>query len=151
MLALGSGGGAGRLTLNGLPVRGAFAIGYVHSVYQAPSAEVFTVEGRRFTMRAIVSTSQGVLDYYAVEGDRTRTRDGLWVLRLAAPASYGELSLLTTSIGRRTLLSGERCLALYPATGAAQVRLAVLLTAEVRGEPCPPPFDRLAPTASLSV
>ncbi|MFC4120122.1 DUF1850 domain-containing protein [Nonomuraea zeae] len=143
MLTLGA-GGAGRLTVNGLPVRGSFAIGYVHSVYKAPSAELFTVEGRRFTMRAVVSTSPAVLDYYAIEGDRARTPDGLWVLRLTAPAAYDELSLLTTSIGRRTLLADGRCLALYPGSGAAQVRLAVSLTLGVRGEPCRPPFDRLA-------
>jgi hypothetical protein len=140
-MALGAGGGAGRLTVNGLPVPGAFAIGYVHSVYKAPSAELFTVDGRRFTMWAVVSTTPNVLDYYAVEGARTRTPDGRWMLRLAAPATYDELSLLTTSIGRRTLLAGERCLALFPASGAAQVRLAVRLTLDVRGEPCRPPYD----------
>ncbi|MEV0383838.1 DUF1850 domain-containing protein [Nonomuraea sp. NPDC050643] len=136
MVALGSGGGAGRLTVNGLPVSGGFAIGYVHSIYRVPSAEVFTVEGRRFTMRAVVSVNEGVLDYYAVEGTRTRAPDGLWVLRLAEPATYGELSLLTTSIGRRTLIADGRCLPLYPATGAAEVRLALRLTLDVRGEPC---------------
>ncbi|MFG1702049.1 DUF1850 domain-containing protein [Nonomuraea sp. M3C6] len=141
-MALGS-GGAGRLTVNGLPVvAGAFSIGYVHSIYKAPSAELFTVEGRRFTMRAVVSTNESVLEYYAVEGARTRTPDGQWVLRLATPATYDELSLLTTSIGRRTLISGGRCLPLYPATGAAEVRLAVELTPDVRGEPCRPPYSQ---------
>ncbi|MBF8186838.1 DUF1850 domain-containing protein [Nonomuraea sp. K274] len=141
-MALGSGGGAGRLTVNGLPVAGGFAIGYVHSVYRAPSAEVFTVEGRRFTMRAIVSASENVLDYYAVAGGRSRTPAGLWVLRLARPATYDELSLLTTSIGRRTLLAGGRCLPLYPATGAAEVWLTVRLTPDVHGEPCRPPYNQ---------
>ncbi|TDD01645.1 DUF1850 domain-containing protein [Nonomuraea deserti] len=142
--ALGSGGGAGRLTVNGLPVvAGSFAIAYVHSVYKAPSAEVFTVEGRRFTMRAVVSANDSVLDYYALDGTRARTPEGLWVLRLAAPATYDGLSLLTTSIGRRTLLAGGRCLPLYPASGAAQVRVAVRLTPDVRGRPCRPPYDGL--------
>ncbi|MEV1175459.1 DUF1850 domain-containing protein [Nonomuraea sp. NPDC049784] len=136
--ALCPGSGAGRLTVNGLPVvSGAFSILYVHSIYKAPSAEVFTVEGRRFTMRAVVSSNESVLDYYALDGTRTRTSDGAWVLRLAAPATYEELSLLTTSIGRRTLASGGRCLPLYPAYGAAQVRLAVEARLAVRSEPCP--------------
>ncbi|WP_237106998.1 DUF1850 domain-containing protein [Nonomuraea sp. MG754425] len=135
--ALGSGGGAGRPAVNGLPVvAGAFAIGYVHSIYRAPSAEVFTVEGRRFTMRAVLSVNEGVLDYYAVEGERVRLPGDVWLLRLAEPASYEELSLLTTSIGRRTVVSGGRCLPLYPATGAREVRLTVGLTQDAHGGPC---------------
>ncbi|KAB8190039.1 DUF1850 domain-containing protein [Nonomuraea phyllanthi] len=139
--ALCSGGDAARLTVNGLPVvSGAFSLLYVHSIYRAPSAELFTVEGRRFTMRAVVSTNDSVLDYYALDGTRGRTPDGLWVLRLAAPATYDELPLLTTSIGRRTLASGGRCLPLYPAAGAARVRVAVRSGPAVPGEPCRPPF-----------
>ncbi|WP_188194818.1 DUF1850 domain-containing protein [Nonomuraea sp. SYSU D8015] len=142
-MALGSGDGAGRLTVNGLPVgSGGFMIGYVHSIYKAPSAELFTVEGRRFTMRAVISASENVLDYYALAGTRSRTRTGAWLLRLAEPATYEELSLLTTSIGRRTLIAGGRCLPLYPGAGAAEVRLKVELTRDVRGEPCRPPYDR---------
>ncbi|HEX4817943.1 MAG TPA: DUF1850 domain-containing protein [Nonomuraea sp.] len=141
MAALGTGDGAGRPAVHGLPVTGGFLIGYVHSIYHAPSAEVFTVEGRRFTMRAVVSTSESVLDYYAVAGTRLRTPAGAWVLRLAEPAAYEELSLLTTSIGRRTLVAGGRCLPLYPESGAAEVRLAVEPTPFPRGRPCRPPFD----------
>ncbi|MEV4112514.1 DUF1850 domain-containing protein [Nonomuraea sp. NPDC049695] len=141
--ALCSGAGAGRLTVNGLPVvSGSFSILYVHSVYKAPSAEVFTVEGRRFTMRAVVSADESVLDYYALDGTRTRTPDGAWVLRLATPATYEELSLLTTSIGRRTLASGGRCLHLYPASGAARVRLDVETRLDVRSEPCGPAYSQ---------
>ncbi|MFC5832111.1 hypothetical protein [Nonomuraea insulae] len=139
MAALGTGSGAGRLTVNGLPVvAGRFMIGYVHSIYRAPSAEVFTVEGGRFTMRAVLSLNEGVLDYYDLEGERIRLPGGGWLLRLAEPATYGELSLLTTSIGRRTVISGDRCLPLYPA--AAEVRLKLRLTTEVRGEPCRLPY-----------
>ncbi|NRQ32166.1 DUF1850 domain-containing protein [Nonomuraea sp. NN258] len=145
MTALGSASGAGRLTVNGLPVpaSGAFAIGYVHSIYRAPSAELFTVTGRGFTMWAVVSHSENVLDYYALDGARTRTPEGHRLLRLAAPARYRELSLLTTAIGRRTLLAAGRCLPLYPETGAAEVRLSLRLTLDPRGEPCGPPFDTL--------
>ncbi|MEV0622733.1 DUF1850 domain-containing protein [Nonomuraea sp. NPDC050404] len=149
MAALGSGDGAGRLTVHGLPVvAGSFAIGYVHSIYRAPSAEVFTVEGGRFTMRAVVSASEGVLDYYAVAGERVRLPEGMWLLRLAEPATYTELSLLTTPIGRRTVLSGRRCLPLYPAAG--EVRLALALTRDVRGGPCPAPFAGRLQRAALT-
>lgn len=144
MLALGSGSGAGRLSVNGLtlPASGVFAIGYVHSIYRAPSAEVFTVEGGRFTMRAVVSGNGGVLDYYAVEGERGHLPGGLRVLRLARPATYDDLALIATPIGRRTLLAGGRCLPLYPASGARQVRVAVTLSLDDRGGPCPPPYSQ---------
>jgi hypothetical protein len=142
VVALGSGDGAGRPAVHGLPVAGRFLIGYVHSIYRAPSAEVFTVEGRRFTMRAVVSTSVSVLDYYAVPGTRARTPAGAWVLRLAEPATYEELSLLTTSIGRRTLVAGGRCRPLYPRAGAAEVLLSVEPTLEPRGEPCRDPYSQ---------
>ncbi|MEU8365131.1 DUF1850 domain-containing protein [Nonomuraea sp. NPDC048882] len=139
--ALGAGGGAGHLTVNGLPVVGGrFSIGYVHSIYRAPSAEVFTVEGRRFTMREVLSRNEGVLDYYAVEGERVRVPGGLWKLVLAEPVAYESLSLLTTSIGRRTVISGGRCLPLFPAEG--EVRLALRLTPGTRGEPCRPPYNQ---------
>jgi hypothetical protein len=144
VLAVGSGSGAGRLAVNGLvlPRSGVFAIGYVHSVYRAPSAEIFTVEDRRFTMRAVVSDSGGVLDYYALDGERSRLPGGRWLLRLAVPATYDELPLIATPIGRRTLLAGGRCLPLYPASGARRVRVAVELTAHDRGGPCPPPYSQ---------
>ncbi|WP_336205020.1 DUF1850 domain-containing protein [Nonomuraea sp. LPB2021202275-12-8] len=144
VLALGSGGGAGRPAVNGLvlPPSGVFAIGYVHSIYRAPSAEVFTVEGSRFTMRAVVSASGGVLDYYALDGERSRLPDGLWLLRLAVPATYEELPLIATPIGRRTLLAGGRCLPLYPASGARQVRVAVAPALDDRGVPCAPPYNQ---------
>lgn len=144
MLVLGSGGGAGRPAVNGLmlPPSGAFALAYVHSVYRAPSAELFTAEDGRFTMRAVVSAGGGVLDYYALDGTRSRTPDGAWLLRLAAPATYEELSLLATPIGRRTLIAGGRCLPLYPDEGAREVTIRVGLTLEDRGVPCPPPYNQ---------
>ncbi|MFI6902097.1 hypothetical protein ACIBKY_12595 [Nonomuraea sp. NPDC050394] len=93
-------------------------------MYHAPSAEIFSVEGRRFTMRAVISGSAGVLDYYALDGARSRT-GGLWVLRLSAPVTYDGLELIASPVGRRTLVAGGRCLPLYPASGATRVRLAV--------------------------
>ncbi|MGR6921293.1 DUF1850 domain-containing protein [[Actinomadura] parvosata] len=150
MAALGTGGGAGRPAVNGLPVvAGTFSIAYVHSVYRAPSAEVFTVEGARFTMRAVVSLSGGVLDYYALEGERARLPGGAYVLRPAEPATYEELTLLTTPIGRRTLVSGGRCLPLHPERGAREVRLALALAQPAPGLPCPGVFAALQPVLLL--
>lgn len=142
--ALGPAAGAGRPAVNGLvlPPSGVFAIGYVHSVYRAPSAEVFTAEGTRFTMRAVVSAGGGVLDYYAVEGARSRLPGGGWLLRLAAPATYEELEVYGTPLGRRTLVAGGRCLPLHPTAGSRRVRVTVGAALEDRGGPCPPPYDQ---------
>ncbi|GAA0941383.1 hypothetical protein [Nonomuraea longicatena] len=112
--------------MGGLPVPGGtFALAYVHSMYGAASAELFTVEGRRFTMRAVVSTSGGVIDYYQLDGRRSRTPDGLWTLRLATPVGYDALDLIASPVGRRTLMAGGRCLALYPPSGSRELRLTV--------------------------
>ncbi|WP_187414716.1 DUF1850 domain-containing protein [Nonomuraea sp. PA05] len=148
-LTLGSGDGAGCPAVNGLPVTRGFALAYVHSIYRAPAAEVFTVAGGRFTMRAVVSVNEGVLDYYAVEGQRVRLPGGLWLLRPAEPATYAELSLLTTSIGRRTVIADGRCLPLYPATGASEVRLSLALTRQPASRPCPRAFAALQPVLLL--
>ncbi|WP_084958472.1 hypothetical protein [Thermoactinospora rubra] len=108
--------------------------------------EVFTVEGRRFTMRAVVSTSGGVLDYYALEGTRETLPGGLFRLTLAAPAAYESLDLIATPIGRRTLVaggpSGWRCLPLFPPSGSRQVRLTVRLELEDRGGACPAVYSQ---------
>ncbi|MEW9552772.1 DUF1850 domain-containing protein [Nonomuraea sp. NPDC050783] len=142
VLACAAGGGAAGPAVAGLPVPGGFLIGYVHSVYHAPTAEVFTVEGDRFTMRAVVSAGGGVLDYYALAGPRGRTRDGAYALRLARPATYAELSLLATALGRRTLVAGGRCRPLYPPAGAAELRLRVRTVPAAPGGPCPPPYNQ---------
>ncbi|MEV0201322.1 DUF1850 domain-containing protein [Nonomuraea sp. NPDC050691] len=145
MLALAPAAGAGRPAVAGLllPPSGIFALAYVHSVYRAPSAEVFTARGGRFTMWAVVSSSGGVIDYYALDGTRSRTPDGGWALRLAVPVTYDELPLIATPIGRRTLVAGGRCLPLHPASGARAITLTVRPALDDRGGPCPPPFDRL--------
>ncbi|WP_327085325.1 DUF1850 domain-containing protein [Nonomuraea sp. NBC_01738] len=142
MLALGSGGGTGRLSVDGVPVGRGFALVYTHSMYKALSAEIFTVEGRRFTMRAVVSASGGVLDYYQLDGARSRTPAGLYVLALATPVTYDALDLIATPVGRRTLLAGHRCLPLYPATGATSVRLALAPSTAGAGGPCPAAYNQ---------
>lgn len=139
-----SGASPGRPAIGGLPLtNGWFAIGYVHSMYHAPSAEIFTVSKEGFTMRAVVSTSGGVLDYYAIDGQRSRLPGGMWALWLDTPATYTSLDLIASPVGRRTLLSGSRCLPLFPSTGANAVRLELETVAPgTPAQACPEPYNQ---------
>lgn len=125
-----------------LPDDGTFALAYVHSAYRAPTVEVFSAAGRRFTMYAIASPNEAVLDYYAVAGPRSAS-SGWWVLRLDEPQVFDELPLIATPVGRRTLVTGRDCVPLYPARGAYDLRIRIIrgrpATRPVgRSEPCPP-------------
>jgi hypothetical protein len=146
-----AGGACGSPAVGGLPVPGgAFALAYVHSMYGAASAELFTVEGRRFTMRAVVSTSGGVIDYYQLDGLRSRTPDGLWTLTLAAPVGYDALDLIASPVGRRTLMAGGRCLPLYPPSGSRELRLTVGTSppGAPPAAPCPHSYRALTRSAA---
>ena len=93
----------------GLPDSGRFEIQYVHSYYRAPAVERFVADGEgEFALVGISSTNDGVLDYYAVPGQKSA--DGRWLnLRLDGEQRFEELPLIATSKGRKTLVvSGER-------------------------------------------
>ncbi|HEU5156749.1 MAG TPA: hypothetical protein VFU43_07105 [Streptosporangiaceae bacterium] len=121
-----------------LPASGAFALAYVHSAYRAPTAELFAAAGRRFTMYAVASPNEAVLDYYAVPGARAR-RMGWWVLRLDRPVLLDELSLIGTPVGRRTLVTAAGCVPLYPRFGAYDLRIRVMAGHRAGAPvPCPP-------------
>ena len=106
-----------------LPVAGTFALEYRHSYYREPARETFRVrEDGDFELAAISSPSEAVLDYYEIEGERSR-RDGWWTLRPAHPARFGEMALAATAVGRRTLVSGTRRAPLYG--GDVHLRIAV--------------------------
>ena len=93
----------------GLPGSGRFEIEYVHSYYRAPAVERFVADGEGgFALVGISSTSDAVLDYYAVGG--RKSMDGRWSsLRLDREQSFEELPLIGTAKGRKTLVvSGER-------------------------------------------
>jgi hypothetical protein len=121
-----------------LPAAGTFALAYTHSAYRAPTAELFAAAGRRFTMYAVASPNEAVLDYYAVPGTRTR-RAGWWVLRLDRPLVLGEVPLFGTSVGRRTLVTASGCAALYPRSGAYDLRVRVMAGNRAGAAvPCPP-------------
>ena len=95
-----------------LPPSGQFALEYRHSYYRQPARETFRASGDGFQLVAVSSPSEAVLDYYEIEGTRSR-RDGVWTLRPARPARFDELALAATAVGRRTLVAGDRRVPLY--------------------------------------
>jgi len=105
-----------------LPASGEFALEYRHSYYRMPARETFRATEDGFALVAITSPSEAVLDYYEIEGTRSR-RDGVWTLRPARPAQFGEMALAATAVGRRTLVAGTRRAALWG--GDVHLRIGV--------------------------
>lgn len=104
-----------------------FALAYRHSRERAPAEERFVADrsGGGFKLVAIASPDAGVLDYYELEGRRTRAR-GLRVLTLDTPAHFaGGMDLAASALGRRTLVAGASRVALHPRRGAAHVRIRI--------------------------
>ena len=95
-----------------LPASGRFALEYRHSYYRVAARESFAADSSGFRMIEVASPSEAVLDYYEIEGTRSR-RDGVWTLRPARPARFDELALAATAVGRRTLVAGDRRVPLY--------------------------------------
>ncbi|MBC6459867.1 hypothetical protein [Actinomadura sp. HBU206391] len=131
-----------------LPAGGSFALAYEHSAYRSPAVEVFAAAEHGFTMYALASPNEAVLDYYEVEGTRTRlATSGWWVLRLARPHTYEALPLIATPLGRRTLVAGPDCVPLYPRSGAYDLRIRVTRARPAgRTAPCPPAVREIART-----
>jgi hypothetical protein len=108
-----------------LPESGRFELRYRHSVYQAPAIERFRAAGGGFVLESVGSPSAAVIDYYALDGRRTRER-GWWVLTPDRPARFATMALAASRLGRRTLVAGSHRLPLYRDDGrAAHLRLAV--------------------------
>jgi hypothetical protein len=99
-----------------LPEAGRFALQYRHSVYRAEVTETFAVSGGGFRLVAVSSPSEAVLDYYELEG--RRVADHGWRLEPAATPRLASLPLVATEVGRRTLVVGDRRVALFEAGGA---------------------------------
>jgi Domain of unknown function (DUF1850) len=106
-----------------LPASGEFALEYRHSYYRQPARETFRATGDGFELVAISSPSEAVLDYYEIEGTRSR-RGGVWTLRPARSARFEEMALAATGVGRRTLVAGDRRAPLYE-SGDVHLRLGV--------------------------
>jgi hypothetical protein len=109
-----------------LPASGRFALTYRHSVYRAPAIERFRATGNGgFELVAVSSPSAAVIDYYGLDGRRTREH-GWWVLTPERPARFETMALAGTRLGRRTLVSGSHKLPLYGQDErAVHLRLAV--------------------------
>jgi Domain of unknown function (DUF1850) len=95
-----------------VPASGTFALEYRHSYYRVPARETFRVTDDGFELVAISSRSEAVLDYYEIEGARSR-QAGVWTLRPARPAQFEQMALAATQTGRRTLVAADRRVPLY--------------------------------------
>jgi hypothetical protein len=108
-----------------LPSDGRFELSYRHSVYKAPAVERFRAGGDGFVLESIRSPSAEVIDYYELDGRRTRER-GWWVLTPDRPARFATMALSGTRLGQRTLVAGPQHVPLYRSDGrAVHLRLAV--------------------------
>jgi hypothetical protein len=105
-----------------LPRDGRFALSYRHSVYEAPAEERFRAVDGGFVLDSVASPSAQVIDYYEIEGTRSREGD-LFVIRPDRPARFEEMPLAATRRGQRTLVAGDQRLPLYGQ--AVHLRLAV--------------------------
>ncbi len=105
-----------------LPSDGRFALTYRHSVYKSPAEERFRAVDGGFVLDSIASPNAQVLDYYELDGTRTR-ENGVWVLHPDRKARFDTMPLAATRRGQRTLVAGDRHLRLYG--HAVHLRLAV--------------------------
>jgi hypothetical protein len=106
-----------------LPATGVFALEYRHSYYGEPARETFRADEGGFELVAISSPREAVLDYYELEGSRSR-RGGVWTLRPARRPRFEQMALAATAVGRRTLVAGDRRVPLYGG-GDVHLRLGV--------------------------
>lgn len=105
--------------------RGGFSLTYRHSVYEVAVSEDFEVgEDGALRMAAVRSEREAVLDYYALEGSRSRDGSG-WRLDVAEPVSFRQLPLAATSTGRRTLVGRGVEVALWESGAPRHLTLAV--------------------------
>ncbi|MBE2315444.1 DUF1850 domain-containing protein [Solirubrobacter sp. CPCC 204708] len=105
-----------------LPADGRFALTYRHSVYKATAEERFRATDGGFELDAVASRDGRVLDYYELDGDRTREGD-VWVLHPYEPAKFRTMPLAATRRGQRTLVAGGQRVPLYG--GPVHLRLVV--------------------------
>lgn len=115
-------GGGREVASAALPADGRFALTYRHSVYRIAAEERFRATDGGFVLDSIASRDGRVLDYYELDG--TRSREGsLWVLRPDRPARFTTMPLAATRRGQRTLVTGTERVPLYG--GPVHLRLVV--------------------------
>jgi hypothetical protein len=105
-----------------------FVLSYQHSYYQRPVHETFAVRNGKFTLVSVMSPSEAVLDYYAVDGHRSRGEHG-YVLRPSRSTTLDGVALVATDKGQRTLVVADQHLPLYSPGGSPR---HVVVTVERR-------------------
>ena len=98
---------------------------YIHSIYREPARELFRADGAGLTMTAVVSRSEAVLDYYAVEGARSVANTGWLTLELADPVHFESLPLIATPVGERTVVVRKQCFPLYTAQSGRHLSISL--------------------------
>jgi Domain of unknown function (DUF1850) len=113
-------------TIAELPLKDArFALGYRHSIYEHPAVETFEVDDHgRFELVHVTSPSEQVLDYYGVEGERTK-HGGWRRLSFDEPPRFTRLPLIATPTGRRTLIVDQKRLALFEGLEATHITICI--------------------------
>lgn len=130
----------GASVLTGVEAGERFQLSYVHSIYRAPAVEHFVVQDSSLVMTHISSTSEAVIDYYALDGAR-RATGGWHTLSMRDSVRYEELRIIGTEVGQRTVVVGGRCYPLFSAAGSRHATLRITVaTARARRVPvaCPP-------------
>jgi len=110
-----------------LAADGRFTLAYRHSLERAPAQERYVADrhGSGFRLVAIASPDAGILDYYELEGRRSRA-GSLRVLTLTHPVSFAAgMGLAASAHGRRTLVVHRKRVLLHPRYGAAHLRIRV--------------------------
>ncbi len=101
-----------------LPNSGDFWIEYVHSYYEAPAAEHFSADPQGgFELIEISSSSEAVLDYYGLEGQKLADGERTHLVPKET-RRFEELPLVGTEIGQRTLVVSDRRVPLFVESGA---------------------------------
>ncbi|MCA1715882.1 MAG: hypothetical protein LC781_03155 [Actinobacteria bacterium] len=96
-----------------LPDSGRFEIEYVHSYYEVPATEHFVAEeDGSFELVEVSSPSEAVLDYYELEG-RKEANEVFFSLTPEENQKFGELPLIGTAKGERTLVVSDERFPLY--------------------------------------
>jgi hypothetical protein len=108
-----------------LPDSGRFGVEYVHSYYEIPATEHFVAEeDGNFELVEISSSSEAVLDYYELEGQK-EAGDDLFRLAPEEYQRFDELPLIGTEKGQRTLIVSDERFPLYEESAPRHVTIRV--------------------------
>ena len=94
-----------------LPISGTVTMRYVHSFIHQPAAEVFAAEPSGLRLVRLASPSEAVLEYYA-RPEPIRPAGEVFAIDIADEPAR-PLTALASAVGRRTVESGGRAIALH--------------------------------------